>query len=197
MVCAVMYVAEAVGFLGSCVRREASTKTTRRSLKPRMSEPDVTAAPAAAALPVKAGVLGSGSCSSTGRQLPPPALRPFITIPNNYDGDKQMLLAPAPEAKVDSDLDGEDGHSANTKTDVMAKRNTKYMQKHGVLMRQSTVEGAGCGLFASERLPVGRLLPLKGPWYQPLPYPAMVASNSARVGNLVGATGGLGGQSKN
>ena len=31
------------------------------------------------------------------------------------------------------------------------------------------------GSFASERLPVGRLLPLKGPWYQPLPYAAMVA----------------------
>ena len=141
-----------------------------RFLRPRLSEPEVRPdAPidtTTVALPAMAGALGSGSCSSQGRQQTPPGLWRFITIPNNLDGDRLTFLAPGPNATPDSDQDREDDHSSNTKCDVMAKRNTKYMHKHGVLMRQSTAEHAGYGLFASEPLPVGRVLPLKGPWYQ-------------------------------
>lgn len=156
--------------------REATKSTMLRFLKPRMSEPEVKAdAPDAFEMALPSTVR---SASSRGAELPPvapPALWRFITIQNNYDGHKQTLLAPATEARDDSDQEGEDDHSANTNVDVLAKRNTKYTHKHGVVMRQSTAEGAGYGLFASQPLPIGRLLPLKGPWYQSVPYVAPVA----------------------
>ena len=106
-----------------------------RFLKPHTTDPppppasEVPAADAnaadGAATPASAPAPASGR---KGRAKEPPFQ--FITIAGNVEAVDEvrtdLLLAPATQAKADSDQDGEDDHSANTSRDIMAKRNTKF-----------------------------------------------------------------------
>ena len=99
---------------------------------PPASEVSVPADTNTAATPASAPALPSAPASgSKGRAKEPPFQ--FITIPGNVNEVEEVrtdLLAPATQAKADSDQEGEDDHSANTSRDIMAKRNTKFAHKH-------------------------------------------------------------------
>ena len=102
-----------------------------------------------------------------------PVVTKFIMPHGNY-GNDAILLPNPPAGPPDPDSDDPDGDapSCNVGRHALSKRNTRFLLKHAVKVREpeSGVRDlrAGHGLFSARDSPVGKELPAKGPWFRSL-----------------------------
>ena len=113
-----------------------------------------------------------------------PVVTKFIMPHGNY-GNDAILLPNPPAGEPDPDSDDPDGDapSCDVGWHALSKRNTRFLSKHAVKVSASfgpevTVcspwcrrrhrHGAGHGLFSARDSPVGKELPVKGPWFHSL-----------------------------
>ena len=100
-----------------------------------------------------------------------PVVTKFIMPHGNY-GNDAILLPNPPAGEPDPDSDDPDGDapSCDVGRHVLSKRNTRFLSKHAVKVRESGVRDlrAGHGLFSARDSPVGKELPAKGPWFRSL-----------------------------
>ena len=109
-----------------------------------------------------------GLASSQPAEPPQETVTKFIMAHGNHGKDAN-LLPPPPAGLAEPDSDDPDGDatSSDMSQDVLSKRNSRFLTKHGVKVLLSS-EASGHGLFAASDILAGKELPAKGPWFNTL-----------------------------
>ena len=99
---------------------------------------------------------------------PPVTVTKFMMPYGNHGKDAKLLpKPPAGQAEVDSDDPDGDAPSDNCEQQILSKRNARFLTKHALKVMASG-ENCGHGLFSASDSPVGKELPVKGPWFRSL-----------------------------